>query len=793
MKKYLLFVFVLCIHSVYAQNSVSGFIIDNKNNPIEEVKVRIKNTKIQTYSDAEGKYTIQIPDGFNTLEYSKNGYKMQTFEITNDENVLPVISLNDLDLLEIGLDELLKIQISTAGKQNQSITEVPASVIVILRDDIQRFGYKSVEEILQDIPGMYLIDDYCWNGSKNYGIRGFFSTGAFNNMIVLINGIDQKIEVQYDANMTERISVPIEAIDRIEVIRGPMSVIYGSGAFFGAINIITNSDFQSKKSNIISASAGNLKSKNIYGQFKGKGDKFSYSFHASYYSDDGINVPFSDLMNNYAIATLPVDSGGWNLKTNSTKHLLRTERGTINFTGTMDDISVSFRLVNSQKGTVEAMFGAGEEGDKLYYISGNGSVNYKKQLVKSFGIKAKLDMDQQIHWVDNDFYFANNSTNNISRNYAYEGEISGVYEPNSNLNILAGINTRYVKDCYVFIDYPWFGYDNMDWKTKNVESFSVFAQGTYFFNKRFQIVTGFRLERKFPYTIISSKPKGDSIASPPLQLYHYQPSQFFDFIPRLALLYSITENSAIKFLYGKAIMQPSISTISDLVGTNLTLKPAEIQTFEINYNGNLTSQLSINTSVFYNTLNNLITRINVLEDSVIVIISSNSGKMTTKGAELSIRYTPLEKLIFDFSAVYQISKDARRGFEDIDLAYSPNLLLYGKIAYAIKNIDICISGRYVDAMQSAWSSANIDNDNLPIINSTAPYQGRIAESVPSYFSLGSNVRISNILKTGLYANASCTNILNQKIYYPSTTSNPQLDKGTLGFGRWFYCTIGIIF
>lgn len=86
---------------------------------------------------------------------------------------------------------------------------------------------------------MYMTEDWAWFGSVNYGVRGLYSKGNFGNMAILVNGVSQ-MEDGKRSYPLEKVNVPVQAIDRIEVIQGPISVIYGSSAFLGVINIITN-------------------------------------------------------------------------------------------------------------------------------------------------------------------------------------------------------------------------------------------------------------------------------------------------------------------------------------------------------------------------------------------------------------------------------------------------------------------------------------------------------------------------------------------------------------------------
>lgn len=132
-------------------------------------------------------------------------------------------------LFELSFEDLMNIPIVAAGKQEQTIAEIPASTVVILRKEIEEFGYRDLRSILNSIPGYYALSNL---GIDIYGIRGY-AKGKGSNFIILLNGT--KIT---DENILKFYQVPVESIEKIEVIRGPMAVMYGNNAFFGVINII---------------------------------------------------------------------------------------------------------------------------------------------------------------------------------------------------------------------------------------------------------------------------------------------------------------------------------------------------------------------------------------------------------------------------------------------------------------------------------------------------------------------------------------------------------------------------
>jgi outer membrane receptor protein involved in Fe transport len=124
-----------------------------------------------------------------------------------------------------------------AAKREQSLGSVASAVTVISGDRIRRFGYRTVGEAVGAVAGAYLVDNRL---SYSIGIRGLQIPGDFNTrLLVLIDGATvneawgEFAGVGYDA------LVAIDEVARIEVIRGPVSSVYGTNAFFGIINIVT--------------------------------------------------------------------------------------------------------------------------------------------------------------------------------------------------------------------------------------------------------------------------------------------------------------------------------------------------------------------------------------------------------------------------------------------------------------------------------------------------------------------------------------------------------------------------
>ena len=90
------------------------------------------------------------------------------------------------ELLKMDMEALLRVTVTTAGRQEQEVGNVPASVVVITREDIETYGYASLDHILENVPGLFNIDNR-FEGSI-FGVRGFWSAVG-NNIILLVNGV----------------------------------------------------------------------------------------------------------------------------------------------------------------------------------------------------------------------------------------------------------------------------------------------------------------------------------------------------------------------------------------------------------------------------------------------------------------------------------------------------------------------------------------------------------------------------------------------------------------------------
>jgi outer membrane receptor for ferrienterochelin and colicins len=148
------------------------------------------------------------------------------------------------DLTQLSIDELLQVEVprvSGAAKYDQKITEAPSSVTVVTATDIKRYGHRTLADVLNSVQGFHVSSD------RNYsflGTRGV-NLGDFNSrVLVLIDGHRLNNNLSDGAFIDTAFLLDVDLIDRVEVIRGPGSVLYGNNAFFGVINVITRTGKQ---------------------------------------------------------------------------------------------------------------------------------------------------------------------------------------------------------------------------------------------------------------------------------------------------------------------------------------------------------------------------------------------------------------------------------------------------------------------------------------------------------------------------------------------------------------------
>lgn len=172
---------------------------------------------------------LNVPIGHHKLRVSLSGFRPieQVIEVTKTGQVKLDLTLSTLE------------EVTAASRYAEAIEDAPASVTIITQQELRAMNYPTIAEAIRGVRGMYLSNDTSYD---TIGVRGFSRPGDYGNRIlILIDGHPANDDYIWSSYVGFDGRVDIDDVERIEIIRGPGSVLYGTSAFFGVINLITRS------------------------------------------------------------------------------------------------------------------------------------------------------------------------------------------------------------------------------------------------------------------------------------------------------------------------------------------------------------------------------------------------------------------------------------------------------------------------------------------------------------------------------------------------------------------------
>ena len=192
----------------------------------------------------------------------------------------------------------MNVEVTSVSRRQQSLSQTAAAVFVITQDDIQRSGATNIPDILRMVPGVYVaqISRNDWAISIR-GMNGRFS----NELLVMIDGRTVYVPT-FGGVFWDVVDLPLEDIDRIEVIRGPGGSVWGANAVNGVINILTKKAASTHGAMIVArGDTSGLEIGTV--QYGGKiSNSADFRVFANYRNEDGLRDPTGDL-----------SFGGWHL------------------------------------------------------------------------------------------------------------------------------------------------------------------------------------------------------------------------------------------------------------------------------------------------------------------------------------------------------------------------------------------------------------------------------------------------------------------------------------------------
>jgi iron complex outermembrane receptor protein len=223
----LLLLLIISISYTWAQNTVSGKVTSQKNEELIGVNISVKDISgLGTSTDFNGDYQISLPQGCHDLLFQYIGYKDLLKNVCLEQNK----NLNlDVSLKEAS--EVLGTVVISAGKFEQKLEEVTVSMDVIKPALIENKTATSLDRTMNQSPSVHIVD-----GQANIRSGSGWSYGAGSRVMVMVDGMPL---MNGDQGGVEWQLVPMENISQIEVIKGASSVLFGSSALNGTINIRT--------------------------------------------------------------------------------------------------------------------------------------------------------------------------------------------------------------------------------------------------------------------------------------------------------------------------------------------------------------------------------------------------------------------------------------------------------------------------------------------------------------------------------------------------------------------------
>lgn len=512
------------------------------------------------------------------------------------------------DLTAISLEQLMNIEVFTASKFSQKTSEAPSKVTVITSDDIREFGYRTLRDILNSIPGLYTSYDrnYTTLGARGFGLPGDYSS----RFLMLLDGqrvndnIYDSFGIDYDG------IVNVDIIERVEFSSGPGSAIYGANAVFGVINVITknggtidgvqvSADYASENSRRARVTAGN--------SFDNGLDAI---FSASAYKSDGADIyfpEFDDPSTNNGVAVgldyhesqnlflkLKYEDWGFEAAYNDRKKGIPTASYEQEFnmspSETIDTLGMATLTYDTAINDTSEIYGSFTLG--RYEYSGDFIYDYPPLTVnrdESHGEWWNAELRYLTTHFDNHRIIVGTELQN------------NVEQEQSNFDV--DPFASYLDD------------------SRSGGRYGIYLQDEIRLSKQFILNAGIRYDKNIYDTDTANVKKG--IVS-----------------PRLALIYSIQPETTLKFIYGTSYRNPNAyelyyaETLGYLPSTNLN--PEEVETFEIDIEHYLNNNFRLGASLYSNNTTDLI---GLFEDpNTGDLFFDNLDDVTAQGADIEAEY-----------------------------------------------------------------------------------------------------------------------------------------------------------
>lgn len=535
----------------------------------------------------------------------------------------------DLDsLLSFDLEELMNIKVVSASRSERSIKELPMTVHIITREEILNNNYSTLVDALKDLPGIKVSQPGTGTHGEKYLMRGLFGN---NYAKILVNGIPLRPSSVDGMPISEQINM--RNVERIEVVYGPASALYGADALSGIINIVTyNPENDTTLFELLFGTKGYASTKFFINHHK---KEWTFNLYGGYSERDDLYIPRDT--NAFSFLTLFNDT----VKVGK----LPCESHNVGVEIVFKDFHFSFdHMYRTDHSSLEQ--------DSKYYIFDNPNLKYgetiqKASLNHSLEVKkvtSKTALSYLRYRLDNESAFGMIFYATPLYKFMASDDIlceeTVIYDVNDKLEFVGGISGQYsgampkTNDLTKQFDeelYKPFSDDipaqgiyqspllgDFGFNPLTYYNIAGFLQGTYM-TELFTLMAGLR--------------------------YDYHSEYENKATPRVAGLFNITKNTSVRLSYNQAYRAPppykvynSIAidngdgTILYMNVPNETLQPEKFVSVEGGFRHQFNDNISVEFIGYYNKTTGLMSSQRVKLDSTMYPYASSDSSNADKNS-----------------------------------------------------------------------------------------------------------------------------------------------------------------
>jgi outer membrane receptor for ferrienterochelin and colicins len=555
--------------------------------------------------------------------------------------------------------------VRAASKTLLSVDEAPASITVISQEELRSFGYTTLAEALAAVRGIFISNDRTYT---YLGVRGFAPPGDFNTRVLILWDGHSVNDVWAGQGYSARdLSVDLEEVDRIEVVRGPGSALYGTGAFFAVINVVPRDSLGLEHK--VEATAG----------VEALG---TTRLHATAAWDNGRN---SALLSVAGVNMLGAETTRLGDGLPMVEGLDGERAATASLRARLGDFSLQARLHGREKQIPTGPFDTalGAAGTRVQDLRGFIEARYEKTLDEraSLSLRASYDASRyRGYWM-----------------YERDGELQR--DTDAGRADWISAEARFLIQLFD-TNRITLGLEGQGQLRVEQESFG--PEGTTPLPHRHRVlVSAYLLDewRLHPRLSLSAG----------LRLDKYLDLNTTPFTPRLALIGRPYDRGLTKLVIGRAFRAPNVYELDYHDGgvsqvASGKLEPETITTYEIEHAHDLTDELRIIAAAYDNRISNLVVlgtqegppRCGTPTDRrECMIFSNRPGETTAWGVEAGVHWQPGRFLMADLSYSFVTLRNAS---EEVANA-TPAHLVSGRLLLPLGNGEVRL------ATQATYQSA----------------------------------------------------------------------------------------